>query len=37
VKVDCGEARDQVEALGDLAVKRGSLHRIHGGEHQVVR
>jgi hypothetical protein len=35
VQVDCGDARDEVEKLGDLAVKRGSLHCIHG-EHQVV-
>jgi hypothetical protein len=34
--VDCGDARDEVQEFGDLAVKRGCLHRIHGGDHQVV-
>ena len=36
VQVDCGDARDEVEELGDLAVQRGRLHCIHGGKHQVV-
>jgi hypothetical protein len=34
--VDYGDASDEVEELGDLAVKQGRLHRIHGGEHQMV-
>jgi hypothetical protein len=36
VQVDCGDARDKVEELGDPVVKRGLLHYIHGGEYQMV-
>ena len=32
VQMDTGSARDEVEELGDLAVKRGGPNRIHGGK-----
>ena len=32
VQMDGGGARDKVEELGDLAVKRGRPNRVHGGE-----
>ena len=34
--MDGGGARNEVEELGDLAVKRGCLHRVHGGNEEVV-
>ena len=36
VQLDGGSAEDKVEELRDLAVKRGSLHRIHGCHEEVV-
>ena len=32
VQVDCSGTGDEVEELTDLAVKRGSLDRVHGNE-----
>ena len=34
--MDGGSARDKVEELGDLAVKRGCPNRVHGGDKYVV-
>ena len=34
--MDSGSARDKVEELRDLAVKRGSFHRIRGCDEEVV-
>ena len=36
VQMDSGSARDEVEELGDLAVKRGSFHRFHGCDEEVI-
>ena len=36
VQLDGGSARDKVEELRDLAVKRGSFHRIHGCDEEIV-
>ena len=36
VQLDSGGARDEVEKLGSLGVKRGGLDRIHGDECDVV-
>ena len=35
--MDGGGARNEVEELGDLGVKRGGLHRFHGGDVEVKR
>ena len=32
VQVDGSGSRNEVEELGDFAVKRGCLNRLHGGE-----
>ena len=36
VQLNGGSARDKVEELRDLAVERGSFHRIHGCDEEVV-
>ena len=36
VQLDSGSAGDKVEELRDVAVKRGSFHRIHGCDEEVV-
>ena len=36
VQLDGGSAGDTVKELRDLAVRRGSLHRIHGCDEEVV-
>jgi hypothetical protein len=37
VQLDGGSAGDEVEELGDLAAKRGCLHRVHGDKGEVTR
>ena len=36
VQLDGSGARDKVEKLRNFAVKRGSFHRIHGCDEEVV-
>ena len=37
VQMDGSSARDKVEKLGDLGVKRGGPYRFHGGDGEVKR